>query len=76
MQLEAAIATGESNIEQEKLVFIEKERALQSMQAAYNELVQQVRTKEGDKNLAVQRLQYLKEKKPVCRSSSQNPMRS
>ncbi|AHF15399.1 chromosome segregation protein SMC [Niabella soli] len=62
VQLEAAIATGESNIEQEKLVFIEKERALQSMQAAYNELVQQVRTKEGDKNLAVQRLQYLKEK--------------
>ncbi|MGJ7033196.1 chromosome segregation protein SMC [Niabella hirudinis] len=62
VKLEAEIATAEAHIEQEKLVFIEKERALQSMQAAYNELVQQVRTREGDKNLAVQRLQYLKER--------------
>lgn len=62
LKLEAEIATGESAIEQEKLVFIENERALQSKQAAYNELVQQVRAKEGDKNLAIQRLQYLKEK--------------
>ncbi|WP_300597154.1 chromosome segregation protein SMC [Niabella sp.] len=62
IKLEAEIATAEAHIEQEKLVFIEKERILQSKQAAYNELVQQVRTKEGDKNLAVQRLQYLKER--------------
>lgn len=62
VKLEAEIATAEAHIEQEKLVFIEREQALQSMQAAYNELVQQVRTREGDKNLAVQRLQYLKER--------------
>ena len=62
IRLEAEIATEEAQIEQEKLAFIEKERALQSMQYAYNELVQQVRTKEGDKNLAAQRIQYLGEK--------------
>ncbi|MCH5689367.1 hypothetical protein LWM68_37090 [Niabella sp. W65] len=56
------MATGEAALEEEKLVFVEKERALQSMQHAFNELQQKVRTKEGDKNLAVQRLQYLKEK--------------
>ncbi len=61
-ELEAAVATGEAALEEEKLVFVEKERALQSMQHAFNELQQKVRTKEGDKNLAVQRLQYLKEK--------------
>ena len=42
--------------------FIEKERALQSMQHGFNELVQTVRTKENEKNLAAQRLEYLKEK--------------
>ncbi|MFT4092742.1 MAG: chromosome segregation protein SMC [Niabella sp.] len=62
VQLEAAVASGEAAIEEEKVVFVEKERALQSMQHAFNELQQKVRTKEGDKNLAVQRLQYLKEK--------------
>ena len=32
------------------------------MQHAFNELVQTVRTKENEKNLAAQRLQYLKER--------------
>lgn len=62
VKLEAEIATGEAALEQEKLVLIEKERALQSMQYAFNELAQNVRTKEGDKNLAAQRLQHLKER--------------
>lgn len=62
VRLEAEIATIEANIEEEKVVFIEKERALQSMQHAFNELEQKVRTKEGDKKLAIQRLQYLKER--------------
>ncbi|MFT3904578.1 MAG: chromosome segregation protein SMC [Niabella sp.] len=61
-QLEAEIATGEAAIEQEKLVFVEKERELQSMQHAFNELEQKVRTREGDKKLAVQRLEYLRER--------------
>lgn len=62
VRLEAAIASAEANIEEEKVVFIEKERALQSMQHSFNELEQKVRTREGDKKLAIQRLQYLKER--------------
>lgn len=62
MRMEAEIATAEAEIEEEKVVFIEKERALQSMQHAFNELEQKVRTKEGDKKLALQRLEYLKER--------------
>ncbi len=62
VQLEAEIATEEAAIEHEKVGFIEKERALQSMQHEFNNLVQNLRTKENDKNLATQKLQYLKEK--------------
>ena len=62
IQLEAEVATEEAAIEQEKVVFIEKERALQSMQHEFNDLLQNLRTKENDKNLATQKLQYLKEK--------------
>jgi chromosome segregation protein len=62
VRLEAEIASEEAAVEQEKLVFIEKERALQGLQHAFNELEQKVRTGQGDKNLAAQRLQYLKEK--------------
>ncbi len=62
IRMEAEIANEEAALEQEKLAFIEKERQLQSMQHAFNELVQQVRTKENDKNLAAQRLEYLKER--------------
>jgi chromosome segregation protein len=62
VKMEAEIAGEEATIEQEKTVFIEKERALQSMQQAFNELEQKVRTKEGDKKLAVQALQHLREK--------------
>jgi chromosome segregation protein len=62
VRMEAEIATEEASLEQEKLSFIEKERQLQSMQHAFNELVQQVRTKENEKNLAAQRLEYLKER--------------
>ena len=60
--LEAAIANEEAALEQEKLNFIEKERTLQSMQQGFNELVQSVRTKENEKNLSAQRLEYLREK--------------
>lgn len=62
VRMEAEIATEEAVIEQEKVSFIEKERALQSMQQAFNDLVQQVRTRENDKNLSAQRLEYLKER--------------
>ena len=62
VQLEAAIANAEAALEQEKLGFIEKEKELQQMQHTFNELQQTVRTKENDKNLAAQRLEYLKER--------------
>ena len=62
VRMEAEIATDEALLEQEKLAFVEKERALQSMQHTFNELVQQVRTKENDKNLSAQRLEYLRER--------------
>ena len=61
-ELEAAIAMEEAAIEQERVVFIEKEKGLQAMQHDFNELVQNLRTKENDKNLAAQRLDYLKDK--------------
>jgi len=62
VQLEAEIAVEEAALEQEKVGFIEKERALQSMQQAFNDLLQNLRGKENDKNLATQKLHYLKEK--------------
>ena len=49
INLEAGIAQQEALIEQEKLGFIEKERALQSMQHAFNDLVQNLRGKENEK---------------------------
>ena len=62
IKLEAEIASDEAALEQEKLAFIEKEKALQAMQHAFNEMLQTVRSKENDKNLSVQRLEHLREK--------------
>ncbi len=62
LNLEAAIATEEAQVEQEKLEFVEKEKALQSMQHEFNDLLQNLRSKENDKNLASQRLNFLHEK--------------
>jgi chromosome segregation protein len=62
IQLEAQIALEEAALEQERLVFIEKEKDLQGLQQAFNEKLQILRTKENDKNLAAQRLTYLSDK--------------
>lgn len=62
VKLESELAIEEAALEQEKLGFIEKERQLQSMQHSFNEMVQQVRTKENEKNLSAQRLEHLREK--------------
>lgn len=62
IQLDAEIAVEEAAIEQEKVGFIEKERALQSMQHEFNDLLQNLRSKENERNLATQKLHYLKEK--------------
>ncbi|HEY2649407.1 MAG TPA: chromosome segregation protein SMC [Puia sp.] len=61
-QLEAMIAGGEASLEKEKLDFIEKEKQLQALQHEFNELVQQLRHKEGEKNLVGQRVNFLQEK--------------
>ena len=66
--MEAEIATDEAALEKEKLVFVEKEKALQAMQHSFNEMQQQVRSKENDKNLSAQRLEHLKEKETSLKS--------
>ncbi len=62
IELEAAIAKEEAALEQEKLDLVAKEKALQTMQHAFNEMLDAVRNKENEKNLSSQRLQYLKER--------------
>jgi len=62
IELETAIAKEEAAVEKEKLGFIEKEKALQEMQHAFNDMLANVRNKESEKSLAAQRLQYLKER--------------
>ncbi|MFN8243258.1 MAG: chromosome segregation protein SMC [Ferruginibacter sp.] len=62
IELETAIAKEEAALEQEKLGFVEKERALHDMQQAFNTMLEEVRSKESEKSLASQRLQYLKER--------------
>lgn len=62
IKIETAIATDEAALEQEKIKFIEKEKELQAMQHAFNDMLQAVRSKENDKNLSAQRLEHLKEK--------------
>jgi chromosome segregation protein len=67
IKLEAEIAGDEAALEQEKLSFIEKEKELQVLQHAFNDLVQNVRTKENEKNLSAQRLEHLREKETSLR---------
>lgn len=63
IELETAIAKEEAGLESEKLAFVEKEKALQHMQHAYNEMLDKVRSKENEKSLSSQRLLHLKERK-------------
>jgi len=62
IKFEAEIANQEATLEKERLAFIENEKDLHSKQAAFNLLLQQLRGKENDKNLAVQKLKFLQEK--------------
>jgi chromosome segregation protein len=61
-QLEAMIASEEAALEKDKLLFVEKEKQLQGLQHAFNDLVQRLRNKEGEKNLVSQRVHFLQEK--------------
>lgn len=60
--LEALVAGEEASLEQERVGFITREKELHNLQQGFNELVQTVRTRENEKNLAAQRLEYLKER--------------
>ena len=60
--VDTKITNEEADLEKEKLQFVEEEKALQVLQQSYNELIHNIRSKENDKNLAQQRLQYLREK--------------
>jgi chromosome segregation protein len=62
IEIETKILLEESALEKQKLQFVEEEKSLQQLQQGFNELVNQIRTKENEKNLADQRLKYLQEK--------------
>lgn len=61
-QLEASLGTAEASLESEKLRFLEMEKSLQQLQHQFNELQHALRGKENEKNLAAQRIEYLREK--------------
>jgi len=61
-QIEAQIATDDAAIEAQKIQFITYEKDLQTLQAAYSQILIAVRAKEEEKNLATQRLLYIKER--------------
>src|SRR5690606_11759355 len=61
-ELEAVVATGEAAIEKDKAALITHEQELNGLQKAFNELLNRIRQLEGDKRLAAQRLEHLKER--------------
>lgn len=63
LAMETEIATEDAALEQERVGFIEEEKQLQALQLGFNELVQQLRTRENEKSLAQQQLRFLTEKK-------------
>ncbi|HTN36589.1 MAG TPA: chromosome segregation protein SMC [Arachidicoccus sp.] len=65
--LESEIEIEEAAYESEKASHYDQERDLQLKQQAFNELQQSLRTKENERNLADQKLQYLKEKEQGLR---------
>jgi chromosome segregation protein len=67
IELEALIALEEALLEEEKLECLVKEKALQSLQHAFNDRVHSLRDMENEKNLASQRMNFLKEKESGLR---------
>lgn len=62
IQLETQITTAEADLEKEKAGYAGMEKELQSLQQNFNAIQEQVHIKVNEKNLAAQRLQYIKEK--------------
>ena len=71
-QLEADIQLEEINLAESRIIFEEKESALQALQQTDNQLQQQLRTKENDRTLAKQKLQYQLEKEGSIREFLQS----
>ncbi len=63
LQLNTAIKTFEANLEAERKANLDKEQALTNNQRALNELVGRLRGMENDKQMAEQRLSFLKNSK-------------
>ena len=61
-QLDIDIDNEEKKVEENRSSFAAKEAALQTAQQAYNSLLQELRAKEAERNLAKQKLQYQLEK--------------
>jgi chromosome segregation protein len=61
-ELEAVVATGEAAVEKDKVALITHEQELNGLQKAFNELLNRIRQLEGDKRLAAQRLEHLRER--------------
>ena len=72
LALEAAIATAEADLERDKLGFVDQEKQLHQLQQAFNTLVQNLRLKENEKNLAAQQLKFLAEKETELSNFLQN----
>lgn len=61
-ELDAAVATEEAAVEQQKLKLVQREQELNTAQKQFNELVNRIRQLESDKRLAAQRLEHLKDR--------------
>ena len=61
-KLEATVAQEEAALEQDKLKLIQLERDLQALQSTFNEMQEQLRARQHERNLSSQRMQYLGER--------------
>ncbi len=66
LELEAAIATSEATLEQEKLQNVEKEKSLFEVQKKLNSLVAGVGEKENERNLLNSQIKYALDKKDTA----------
>lgn len=60
--LEAIVATSEASVESDKVKLISREQELSLLQKQFNELLNRIRQLEGEKKLAAQRLEHLKDR--------------
>lgn len=71
-KLDANIAVEEAALENEKTAFTEAEKSLHEKQQRFNELMQNLKNRENDKNLAAQKLSYLQESEKNLQAFLQN----